>query len=100
LGFVGAFIIIASFAFLLYKIYSMLSQGSIFSRNFTLIALCILFAHFFVNIGMNIGIIPVVGVTLPFVSYGGSSLLSNFILLGIVVGINRSGQDRDFLEIS
>lgn len=99
LGFIGSFIVIVAFVFLLYKVYTMLSQGSTFSRNFTLIALVLLFTHFFINIGMNIGIVPVVGVTLPFVSYGGSSLLSNLILLGIVAGINRSKDDRGFLEI-
>jgi rod shape determining protein RodA len=99
LGLIGAFIVIVAFAFLLYRIYTMLGEGHTFSKNFTLIALVILFTHFFINVGMNIGIVPVVGVTLPFVSYGGSSLLSNLILLGIVVGVNRSKEERNFLEI-
>jgi len=52
----------------------------------------------FVNVGMNIGILPIVGVTLPFVSYGGSSLLSNFIFLGFLSAISK-GRRQDILEI-
>lgn len=45
------------------------------------------FVYFFVNIGMTFGLMPVVGVPLPFVSYGGTSLLSNFIAAGILISI-------------
>jgi cell division protein FtsW (lipid II flippase) len=48
---------------------------------------------------MNIGIVPIVGVTLPFVSYGGSSLLSNFIFLGFLSSINKAVRNKDVLEI-
>lgn len=99
LGLIGSIIVLGAFAFLLYRMFSMLKEGNSFTRNFTLVAIAILFTHFFINIGMNVGLIPVVGVTLPFVSYGGSSLLSNFIILGIVAGVNRSKEERDFLEI-
>jgi len=43
-----------------------------------------------VNIGMNIGIMPITGITLPFVSYGGSSLLVNIVSVGLVNNIGRS----------
>jgi rod shape determining protein RodA len=43
------------------------------------------------NIGMNVGLLPVTGITLPFVSYGGSSLLTFFAALGIVQGVYASG---------
>ena len=56
------------------------------------------FTHFFINIGMNVGILPVVGITLPFVSYGGSSLLSSFILLGLLFSINKETKEK-VLEI-
>ena len=52
--------------------------------------LAMLFSHFAINVGMNIGITPVVGIPLPFLSYGGSSLLVNMILLGIVLNIYRN----------
>ncbi len=45
------------------------------------------FIYFFVNIGMTVGIMPVVGVPLPFMSYGGTALLSNFIAVGILINI-------------
>ncbi|HTF81035.1 MAG TPA: FtsW/RodA/SpoVE family cell cycle protein, partial [Cytophagales bacterium] len=50
----------------------------------------ILFFHFTVNIGMTIGLFPVVGIPLPFFSYGGSSLWSFTILLGIFINLDAS----------
>jgi rod shape determining protein RodA len=61
--------------------------------------LAVFFFQFFINIGMNMGILPIVGITLPFVSYGGSSLLSNFILLGILSAMNNGDSSRKVLEI-
>ena len=62
-------------------------------------AFSLILVQFFINVGMNIGILPIVGVTLPFVSYGGSSLLSNAILLGMVSGIGSFLKRKDVLEI-
>lgn len=50
------------------------------------------FAQVFVNIGMNLGLLPVTGLTLPFISYGGSSLLTNFMLIGLVESIVIRGR--------
>jgi len=100
LGFVGTIIILLCFAFFLYKIYSIyINSNDKFCKIFSVITFFAFLIQIFVNIGMNIGIVPIVGVTLPFVSYGGSSLLSNFIFLGFLSAINKGGKDNDVLEI-
>ncbi len=100
LGFVGSFIIIAAILFLCYRIYTVfLKTSDRFSKIYSIIAFSFILIPAFVNIGMNIGIIPIVGVTLPFVSFGGSSLLSNFIFLGIVSTISTSRKYNEVLEI-
>ncbi len=99
LGMVGAILIVITFVYLLYKIFKIfLNQEDLFSKTFSIITFSLIFFQFFVNIGMNIGILPIVGITLPFVSYGGSSLLSNFILLGILSAMN-SPKESKILEI-
>ena len=50
-------------------------------------------SHFIVHVGMNIGLLPVTGTILPFMSYGGSHLLAEFIGLGILMGMRRYGRD-------
>lgn len=99
LGFIGSLIIIIAFSFIFYRLFLIIKNNDDkFSRTFSIIAFFTLFVHFFINIGMNIGIVPIVGVTLPFVSYGGSSLLSNFIFLGLLFAINKKKR-REVLEI-
>lgn len=100
LGFIGGIIVIGTFIFLLYRMYKIFTQvDDQYEKVFVAIAFSLLLIQFFVNIGMNIGILPIVGVTLPFVSYGGSSLLSNAILLGMVSGIGSFAKRKDVLEI-
>jgi rod shape determining protein RodA len=52
--------------------------------------LSVYFTHLLINVGMTVGIIPVIGIPLPFVSYGGSSLLVNMFMLGIAANIYRT----------
>jgi rod shape determining protein RodA len=100
LGFIGTTIVLICFAVVIYRIFVIfLNSEEGFSKNFSAIVFFSFLIQIFVNIGMNIGIIPIVGVTLPFVSYGGSSLLSNFIFLGFLLSVNRSAKDKDVLEI-
>lgn len=99
LGFIGSIIVILAFAFIFYRIFLIIkNEEDKFSRLFSITVFMTIFTHFFVNIGMNVGIVPIVGITLPFVSYGGSSLLSNFIFLGLLFAINRKKR-REVLEI-
>ncbi len=100
LGFVGSFIVIFAFIILCSRMYVIFKQtDELFGKMFVACAFFFLTIHFFVNIGMNIGIVPVVGVTLPFLSFGGSSMLTNFIFLGIVMSIERKNRRENVLEI-
>jgi rod shape determining protein RodA len=99
LGFIGTVIMLICFAFILYRIYIIFKNSEDkFAKIFAAIIFFTFLIQIFVNVGMNIGILPIVGVTLPFVSYGGSSLLSNFIFLGFLSAINK-GKQEEILEI-
>lgn len=81
-GFIGSFVLIFLFILLLLRILQVAErQRSKFARVYGYAVAGILFIHFTINIGMTIGLVPVIGIPLPFVSYGGSSLLSFTILL-------------------
>lgn len=81
-GFFGSFVLIVLFLTLMIRLTLMAErQKSSFSRIFGYALVSILFFHFLINIGMTIGLIPVIGIPLPFISYGGSSLWSFTIFL-------------------
>ena len=81
-GFIGSIVLITLFVFLLIRIILLAErQRSVFSRIFGYSLASILFFHFLVNIGMTIGLMPVIGIPLPFISYGGSSLWAFTIFL-------------------
>jgi len=86
LGFVGSAFIIFLFAGLIYFFFYIRS-GSKFSCHLCFGLGLMLFLHMFINIGMVLGILPVVGVPLPFLSYGGSSLITFMISCGLVMSI-------------
>lgn len=93
-GFAGCFVVIALYMFLLLRIINLAErQRSTFSRVYGYCVACIIFFHVFINIGMTIGIVPVIGIPLPFISYGGSSLWSFTVLLFIFLKLdsNRMG---------
>jgi len=88
-GFIGSTIVIALFIGLLLRIIFMAErQRSPFSRIYGYCVASILFFHITINIGMTIGLFPVIGIPLPFFSYGGSSLWSFTILLFIFVKLD------------
>ena len=100
LGFLGAAVLIAIFGFLLYRMYKISQEvDDTFSYLVVIGFYFLLFIHIFFNIGMNIGLLPIVGITLPFVSYGGSSLLTNFIILGITSSVNFEFRRHHSIEI-
>ncbi len=88
-GFVGSAVVVFLFIFLMLRIIHMAErQKSQFNRVYGYSVAGILFVHFFVNIGMVIGIFPTVGIPLPFFSYGGSGLWGFTILLFIFVKLD------------
>lgn len=100
LGFIGSLIVILAFIVLLYRMYVIFTRvEDPFAKVYAACAFCFTLIHFFVNIGMNIGIVPIVGVTLPFVSSGGSSILSNFMMLGLLTALSSDMKKKHVLEI-
>ena len=88
-GFLGSFVVIALFIGLLARLVILAErQRSKFSRVYGYGVASILFFHFTVNIGMTIGLFPVIGIPLPFISYGGSSLWGFTILLFIFLKLD------------
>lgn len=94
-GFIGSSLIIVLFVSLILRLVFLAEkQRSVFSQVYGYCVASILFFHFLINIGMTIGLVPVIGIPLPFFSYGGSSLWGFTILLFIFV---RLDADRDRL---
>jgi len=90
-GFIGSFVIIGLYVFLLLRLVFLAErQRSVFSRIYGYGVVSILFIHFFINIGMAVGLVPVIGIPLPFLSYGGSSLWGFTILLFIFLRLDAS----------
>jgi rod shape determining protein RodA len=85
-GFIGSAVLVLIFVALFFRLLFMAErQRSRFSRVYGYCVVSILFFHFLINIGMAIGVAPVIGIPLPFISYGGSSLLSFTILLFLFI---------------
>jgi len=94
-GFAGTFVVVLLFVLLFVRLVILAErQRSGFSRIYGYSAAVVLFFHFAVNIGMTIGLMPVIGIPLPFFSYGGSSLWSFTILLFIFLRLDASRLDN------
>ncbi len=90
-GWLGALVLVTLFMALLLRIvYLAERQKSVFGRTYGYCVAAIIFFHFMVNIGMTIGLAPVIGIPLPFFSYGGSGLWSFTILLFILLAIDAN----------
>ncbi|MDC0015040.1 rod shape-determining protein RodA, partial [Flavobacteriales bacterium] len=88
-GFLGSFVLFSLYMILIIKIISMAErQRSAFGRIFSYSIASIFFIHFTINIGMVLGLAPIIGIPLPFFSYGGSSLLSFSIMIFILLKID------------
>ena len=94
-GFVGGLIVVAAYVLLLIRLIFLAErQRSTFARFYGYSVASILLFHFFINIGMVLGLVPVIGIPLPFFSYGGSSLIAFTLLLFIFI---RQDADRNAL---
>jgi cell division protein FtsW len=90
LGLLGTLLVLALYAALIYSILRVaIKTKDDFSRYATAGIACWFIAQVVINIGSVTSVIPVIGVTLPFISYGGSSLLANLIAVGFVLGVAR-----------
>ena len=93
-GFIGSFMTIALFLFLLLRLTTIAErQRSAFSRIYAYCLAGIFFVHFFINIGMTMGLVPIIGIPLPFVSKGGSALLSFSIMIGVLLKLDKHRYD-------
>lgn len=85
-GWLGSSILVAAYVWLLVRLVNMAErQRSRFARFYGYSVASVLFIHLFVNVGMVLGLVPVIGIPLPFFSYGGSSMLAFTILLFIFI---------------
>ena len=95
-GFIGAAIFLTLFFIFILRLFNIMKkceQGN-YSYYFILLAICSFCFSFFINIFSTLSIIPVIGISMPFISYGGSSLIANSILFGIILKIHATIQEE------
>jgi rod shape determining protein RodA len=92
-GFIGCVLVLLLYSLVIWRILRTASLGA---SNFEILygmGIAIFFmSHILINVGMNIGIMPVTGIPLPFMSYGGSHLLTEFSGLGILMSMRKYGR--------
>lgn len=92
-GFAGVALVLLLYGLLLARLLAISRRSATnFDAFFTLGVLLLFSAHLFIHAGINLGLLPVTGTTIPFMSYGGSHLLAEFTALGIVVSLAREGR--------
>ena len=90
-GFIGSTIVILLYVFLIWRIIKNAERSrEAFTRIYGYCVACCIFMHLFINIGMTIGLMPVIGIPLPFISYGGSSLWGFTAMLFIFIALDRN----------
>lgn len=100
LGFIGGTLIILTFFIFIFHIFNLSKKSvSLFGSLFCAGAGVMFFFQSFVNIGMNLGMLPITGITLPLVSYGGSSLISSLIILGLLQSAAKRLKKGELIEI-
>lgn len=97
MGFVVSTLVIVLFVLLIIRAFYIAknakdSLGSLISTGVATMYL----AHFLENVGMNIGLMPITGIPLPFISYGGSAMITNFVGLGLLLSVNARRTKKMF----
>lgn len=103
LGFVGGFVLLMLYGILLWQLIRPYIRGGIgnpFVFFYTMGLFGVLVTQVVVNTGMNMGVIPVTGITLPLVSYGGSSIISLCIAFGLLLALRRNREDTTSIAMS
>ncbi len=92
-GFMGSLLLLALYLFMIFRVIRIAErQRSSFSRCYAYGVASVLFFHVFINIGMTIGIVPVIGIPLPFMSYGGTAQITFTVLLFILIRLDADRQ--------
>ncbi len=92
-GFVGSTILLLLYLFMIFRIIFIAErQRSTFSRCYAYGVASVLFFHILINIGMTVGLVPVIGIPLPFMSYGGTALITFTVLLFILIRLDADRQ--------
>ena len=101
-GFLGVVILFLVFFILMYRMIMTATKGRTNFESLVILGIVIyFFTHFFIHVGINLGLIPVTGTTMPFMSYGGSHIVMEFLALGLVNAIaktNRFSHRKDLME--
>ena len=93
MGFIGVVFMLGLFGIVFYRILKIVSETQDnFGKLIVLGASFMIMFHVIINVGMNMGVMPVTGIPLPFISYGGSSLISFLIMIGIIQSVYMKGK--------
>lgn len=100
LGFIGSMIVVAALFLLIYKCFKTAQKAdNAFGRYICVGVGAMMLFHVFENVGMCIGIMPVTGIPLPFLSYGGTSLVINMIAIGLVLSVSYHNKPRSVFDV-
>ena len=99
-GFVGAIVIVALLFWLIFRCFrAAQSSDNSYGRYIATGVGAMLLFHVFENVGMCIGLMPVTGIPLPFISYGGTSLITNMVAIGLVLSVTYHNKPRVRVDV-
>lgn len=99
MGFIISALVVLLFILLVVRLFYIAKNTKDMYGSLIVAGIAAMFlAHFIENVGMTIGLMPITGIPLPFVSYGGSSMLTNCIAIGLVLSVNRKRKKNMFME--